>query len=99
MNMLNLSCEIMQHEFYDEREEKSYFYIGRWLSNEKTQYETLVSFLRVEKIQFIYCQLNGFCHRYGLKVYPGSVEEANKLFYSPWRSKLFRSDRNFREKV
>ena len=97
--MLNLSNEIMQHEFVDERENKSYYYIGRWLADNKAEYESLVGFLRVEKIQFIYCQLFQFCHRFGLKVYPGNVDEALKLFYSPWRSKLFREDRNFREKV
>ena len=88
--MLDLSFEVLQHEFIDQREEnKSFRYVGRWLANDKFCYETLVGFLRAEGIQFSYCQLYQFCHRFGLKVYPCDIDEANKLFYSPWRDKLF----------
>lgn len=91
MNMLDLPADLLRHEFVDvtATTTETYSYVGRWLADDKYCYENLVGFLRANKIAFSFCSLHNFPHRFGIKVYPKDIEEANKLFYSPWRNKLF----------
>lgn len=88
MNMLDLNPFIRKIDFLDNSGNK-YYYVGRWCTANKHDFNELIMFINRNKIEYQYIYRSKGPAHWAVKIYPSSIDSAVLLFNSPWRQFLF----------